>query len=139
MSIADSVKRAETTLEQRGLPSTSYWQVTLEDGSILSEVQALWLSFSEIRTVDFFGEKKSIYVSKLPISEITVFHDGLKATIAVPKDHEVYQAIRSEATLSSSSNTNQVIGRCLGIIKGGVVVEEQLIDIRMRKIFGAKK
>jgi hypothetical protein len=137
---ANEIERTTQTLEERGMPQNSYFAVIFTDGSELTEKEANWSSFCEKKEVDYFDIKKLVSVSKYPLKKISCFHEGLEASIDVPEDCEAYQALRGEALIvPEHGRKDRIVGRIIGIIKDGVVVEEIFIDAIQLKLTGFKK
>jgi hypothetical protein len=127
------------TLEQRGLPVDSYFEVVLKDGSIISEKNHNWHDISEEQVLLHGATKKIANVCTIPIKKITIHHVGLEASIEPEKGEQVYQAIKSSATLQSDSSViNEIVGRVVGCIKNGVVTQEKIIDARTQEVVGIK-
>lgn len=126
--LANTLVRTAKTLEERGLPPDSFFEVVFEDGSTITEKDVNWSELAEERKVSYFEGLKTVMASELPLTRITVRHAGLSASIAVPVGCETYQAVRSETVLMDGRKQHRVVGRVIGLIKDGQVMEEQFIN-----------
>lgn len=136
--LADQIPRAEETLEQRGIPAGSFFEVAFVDGSVVTEKEVNWSDMAVIRRVRYFGGTKTVFVSKLHLACITVYHEGMEAHVDVPEGCEGYQAIRSEARLIDGRKEQRIIGRVVGIVKDGEVIEEQFINEVEHTVLGTR-
>jgi hypothetical protein len=135
---SDNIKRQNETLEKRGIPSHSHFHIEFEDGSTITEHGYNWSDISEEIVVDHFGSKKIAVSCTHPIKAITINHAWQSVIVRPEKGERVYQSIRSNAVLQSDGRViSYVIGRVVGRIKDGVVIEEQVID-NDGKIWGMK-
>lgn len=126
--LANTIERTAKTLEERGLPADSFFEVFFTDGSTITEKEVNWSAMAQERRVAYFEGTKAVYVSTLPIAQISVYHGGLEAHIAVPEGCEAYQAVRSETVILDGRKHNRIVGRAVGIVKNGEVIEEQFIN-----------
>lgn len=137
---SDTISKTAETLEGRGIPSDSFFEVTFKDGSTISEKEANWSSFSTKKTVDYFGRNFVFYVSNHPVKSIRVVLNDLEARIDdVPDGAEVYQFMRSLRTVAKDTDKTALIGRGIGLIKDGAVIEERFINAYEHKIQGMRK
>lgn len=84
--------------------------------------------------------KKVVHVCKHSVKKISVTHEGLSTFIDVPHGCEVYQSIRAETVfLPTGEKVDQILGRIIGIVKDGEVIEEHFINGLNKKIEGLKK
>jgi len=127
------------SLEQRGLPEDSYFEVGLGDGTLYSEKFCNWRDFSEEMVILYGDKKKVANVCTLPVKKITIHHGGLQTSIEPEKGEQVYQAIKSSATLQSDSSVKtEIVGRVVGTVKDGIMTQEKVIDARINEIYGIK-
>jgi hypothetical protein len=125
----ENIKKQELSLEQRGIPSHSHFVVEFQDGSFVTENEVNWSDISEETIVDHFGIKKIGMVCTHPIKCVTINHAGSSITIVPNEGEQIYQAIKSNAVLQNDGQTlNRIVGRVIGRIKDGVVLEEQMIN-----------
>lgn len=118
----------------------SNFEVNFHDSSSVNEKTHSWEDFSEQKTVKYFGGEKQVKVSKHEVSKITISHNGISATLDIPKGCEVYQAIRSETIFfPNGQKKDTILGRCVGIVKDGEVIEERFVNALERQVFGLKK
>ena len=108
--------------------SESYVLLTLADGSQKDDRTFSWSSVSNRRLVDYFGKKKTVFTCFLPVRKVDAYHDGLETSIEIPEDCEVYQAFRSRAAFNAGQSQNDVVGRCIGIVRNGAVIEERFLN-----------
>ena len=115
------------------------FQITLQDGSIKSEKDILWSEISRKEKVDYFSGKKTVYVCTLPVKEIKIYYDELEALIDVPEGCQVYQAIRARADYLGGEVKGIIVGKCVGIIRDGVIIEERFLNGVEHEVQGMKK
>lgn len=138
--ISEIIEKTIQTLQERGIPENSFFSVIFEDGSEVTEKDTNWSTFSEKKEVDYFSNKKVVKVSKYPVKLLKCFHEGIEASIEVPKDCQAYQAIRSETLIiQGAERKNRIIGRVIGIVKGDEVIEELFLNGIQFKVEGFKK
>lgn len=136
--IADGVKNTDKTLEERGLPADSFFEVIFADGSWLSERDINWSSISAEIRVGYFGGTKTVYVCTLPVARIEVNHRDMLASLDVPPGCQVYQAVRSETVIMGGRKENRVVGRIIGIVRDGEVIEEQFANEVENEVLGTR-
>ena len=128
------------TLRERGIPDDSYFKLTYPDGTTVDEYEANWSDLSEKKVVGYFDNTKMVSVSQKPVSKIEMFHEGLHSEITVPMGGEVYQAIRSTTMFyGNGKRTDRVIGRIMGVVQDGEVVEEHMLNGMTGQVEGLKK
>ena len=111
----------------------------LIDGSILSEPTTPWSSISEEVAVMWGGKTKVALICTKPIKKLTIRYDGLEASMELNEGEQVYQAIKSCAKWNEDgSSSNDIIGRIIGRVKDGKVIEEQFINSLQKTIQGVK-
>ena len=138
--ISETIKKSGSTLEERGLPSHSYFVVTFKDGSSVREHDVNWSAISEEKKVKYFGGVKTAMVCVHPVSKIEMFHGEMSSSLDVPDGCEVYQAVRGYAVLRTGETaTGQVGGRVIGLVKDGEVIEEQFLDGMIGQVRGLRK
>ena len=115
------------------------WEIILKDNSTISEEETRWIDISELKEVTYFGKKKSVYVCKFLVKKIKCYLDDFEAEIEVPDNCFVYQANRGETIIASNEERkSRILGKLLGIIKNGEVVEEKYINLVENKVEGFK-
>lgn len=140
MSIAEQIEVIQLSLEERGLPPESYWIADFEDGSQRNEKDTSWSQISDKETVEYFGGKKLVNLCRFPIRCISVTHAGMNAFIDVPDGARAYQSIRAETTLMpAGKRVNHILGRSIGIVKDGEVIEEKFINELSNEVTGLRK
>lgn len=140
MTIAEQIHKTGNSLARRGLPESSYFKVVFKDGSERTEQDMNWSFISERKTVSYFGGKKTVHLSVFPVRRIEVFHEGLHTAIDVPKDCNAYQAVRGETIVVPNVQRNdRVLGRIIGIVKDGEVIEERFLNALSNKVEGIRK
>lgn len=137
--ISKGIQRTDKTLEERGLPPGSAFAAEFADGSAITEEEANWSSMSAEARVAYFGGTKTVFLATLPVARIVVRHAGLRASIDVPEGCAAYQAARSETTILDGRKRSRVIGRVIGIVRDGEVVEEQFINDVEHAVLGTRK
>ena len=121
-------------------PKNTYWSITLSDGTIVTELQKSWKDYSTLMLVKYFDSNKQVYLSNVTIASITVVLNKLTTTIDVPSDCRVYQSIMNETSqLQDGESRTTIVGRLLGLVKNGEVVEERFLNSFANEITGFKK
>lgn len=117
----------------------SFFSVHFRDGTEKNEASSRWADFSEMKIVDYFGKKKQVFLSKIPIDKIYVRHKNLEIDLKVPEDCEVYQAIRAEIIFQQDGKKfERILGRCVGLVKNGAVIEERFINVLQNEVNGLR-
>lgn len=118
----------------------SFFHVKLKGGDELHEKFSNWQDVSENKRVGYMGGTKTVFLCKHDIETIHVEHEGQKVDINVPAGHSVYQAVRSETLFTPGiGKTDRVIGRVVGLVKDGEIVEEYFINGIQRSVLGFRK
>ena len=136
--MADNIEKTDKSLEERGLPADSFFDVVFEDGSTASERWMNWSQISDERRVEYFGMTKTVFVSRLPVKRIVIRHGDLETTVDVPAGCEAYQGVRSETMLLGGKKESRVLGRIVGIIKDGEVIEERFLNGIQHEVQGTR-
>jgi hypothetical protein len=135
--ISDQFPKAE---RQDDFHEVSYFEVVFEDGSVRDEKDLNWSDISQEMIVDYKEKQKTVFVSIPKIKKIKVTHKDLSVELDIPDNCQVYQAIRSNATLVPGQPTvHSTIGRVIGLIKDNRVVEERFINIPEKVVLGFKE
>ncbi len=116
----------------------SYVRLTLDDGTVKDDREVSWKSISEMKTVSYFGKKKTVYVCALPVAFVDVFHDRLEVHMQIPDGCSEYQAIRSKADFNAGQTRDAVVGRCVGLVKNSVVIEERFLNGVNNEVVGVR-
>lgn len=138
-AILNNVVRTEKTLAERGLPEGSFFAVFFEDGSGLLEHSVNWSTISERRVIRCLGADRAVNVCTLRIMIISAVHEGLYSEITLEAGEEAYQGIRSETLISGGERRNRVLGRFIGKIRDGEIIEEHFLNGLTQTIEGFKK
>lgn len=128
MNISDKIKKQTLSLEERGLSPDSFWLIFFTDGSSISEEECNWSDISVEANVKYLEGTKTVYKCIYPVRDIIIRHNELQTKVEVPTGCAVYQAIRGQATLLNGQEDKQIVGRCVGIIKDGRVIEERVLN-----------
>jgi hypothetical protein len=136
--ISDFIQKTNASLESRGLPTNSYFEVEFYDGSIITEKECNWSSFSYPTVIDNCGAKMLLHVATLPIDKITIYLNDLKTSIDVPPGYDCYQFIKAERLLATGIDRHTCLGRGIGLVKNGKVVEEKFINAIENKVMGIR-
>ena len=95
---------------------------------------------SKEKIVKFDDTFKRVNVNKYAIKKIKINHSGLSTELVANEGEEIYQAIKSQTLfVHGGKTTTTIIGRVVGKIKDGEVIEERIIDNRYNEIYGFKK
>lgn len=122
-------KKEKKSLAERGVPMDSSFEAHLEDGNVLREQEHNWSDLSEERDVEHPSGTKRFPVSRFPIKRLIVQHGDLETEVEIPKGCEVYQVVCSRLFfLPDGSRHISHIGRVVGIVKDGKVVEERFLN-----------
>ncbi len=139
MKTSELIKK-ETPHTERGISHGSHFEVEFHDNSTRHESDTSWSDMSHEKDVSYMGGTKRVRISAHPIKKITITHNELSITIDVPKDCDVYQAIRSETIfLNGGERIDRVLGRVVGLVKEGEIIEERFLDSRTGEITGFRK
>lgn len=140
-NIASRLPRATRSLEERGLPVGSFFEVEFEDGSIARESEHNWSDIAEPRAVEALGFQKAAHVSRFRVKRITVFHEGLSTTLEVPEGCLPYQAVRAETVVGPQMpRRDRILGRVVGIVnERGQIVEERFLDAVAGHVTGYRR
>lgn len=134
------IKKTEQTLKERGIAEDSFFTIHHKDGTVLSEHLVNWSENGEVKVCEYFGMKKTVCVCTHPVKMIQIKHGDLHHTLEVPDGYEVYQSIRSETNfLQNGERTARTLGRVVGLVKDGEVVEEYFLNGIEGKVYGMKK
>ncbi len=137
--MADQCKKETASLHDRGLHDQTFFHVVFEDGSDRKEHDLNWSEISVEQVVNHFGHQKIARVSNVPVKSVTISHNGMTATLSPKKGEKIYQAVRSITSFKADGTpVNFVIGRVVGRVKDGEVVEELFIDGRTNETFGLR-
>jgi hypothetical protein len=135
-----NIEKPNKTLQERGLPVGSHFEITLSDGSRIDEENISWATISDKTTVKYFGEYKVAHLCNLPVTRIEVWHEGLYASLDVPDGSRAYQSIRSDTLIIPGvKRSDRVIGRLIGLVKDGEVIEELFLNGIQYEVQGMKK
>ncbi len=138
--ITEQIPKTEKSIEERGVPKDSYFSIVFADDSFTNELEVNWSSFCEQKEVKYLNNKKTVNVSKHPVKSISCYHEGLQTKIEVPEGCEAYQAILSETVIIPNvQRSDRILGRIIGIIKDGEVIEEHFLNSIEYRIQGFKK
>ena len=138
--IADNIPTTEKSLEERGLPSDSYYEIVFVDDSTASEKNTNWSDFSIKKNIQCFGQELSFFVCRFPFKSINIFLNNLGAMFKdIPQGYEVCQFIRSERLLATGVDKETIVGRGIGLIKDGSMVEELFINALENKVQGIRR
>lgn len=139
MKLSEQLKKEKRSLVERGLHEDSYFHVHFDDGSDRKEHDLNWSDFSEKVLVDFFGSQKVVSLAKQPIKKLIINHGELTTELHLEKGEQVYQAITSQSSYMTNGETlNRIIGRIVGKVKDGKVIEERFLDGRTGEVTGIK-
>lgn len=137
---SDKIVKTTQSLKERGLPENSYFRVVFLDGSEIDEMNTNWSLLSEKKVVKYFGKEKVVHSCKYPVKSIEAFHEGLNKKIEIPEGCEAYQAIRGDTILILNyKRLDRVIGRIIGFVKNGEVIEEYFLNGLSNNVEGIKK
>lgn len=140
MTLSETFPKTNQTLNERGIPENSWFEITFSDGSGRTEHDLNWSSISEKKIVRYFGSQKLVHLCTLHVKRIEAFHDELHSAIDVPDGCEAYQAIRGDTLIIPGyQRTDNVIGRIIGIVRDGEVIEEHLLNGLQSKVEGLRK
>lgn len=137
--ISKQIQKNTQSLTDRGIPEHSHFTLHFQDGSSVSEQDTNWSDVGETTVCGYFGGKKTVCLSKYLVNKIHIRHGLLEKELNVPVGHRVYQAIRTETLFSpGQKNMSRVVGRCVGLVKDGQVVEEYFLDGVRNEVSGVR-
>lgn len=115
----------------------SHFEVTFTDGSVVTERDSNWSSFSAETVVRLFGVHKRVMLCVHPIKSIKIVHNGLETHIDVPEGCQVYQAFKSRTSLVESGKS-EILGRTVGLVRDGEIIEERFLNATTRQVVGIR-
>jgi len=138
--ISKTISKTDLPLPARGIPEDSYFEATFSDGSVVDERDTNWSAFSKKEDVNYFGRTLNFFISNFPIVKIKTRLNGMEACIEeISEGTRVYQFIRSERMLAKGVDRNLIIGRGIGLVRDGVVIEERFINAIENRVQGMRK
>jgi uncharacterized protein YxjI len=118
----------------------SNFEITSDKGKVFHEIKIPWSDISTERVVKIGDKTKIVRVNNSPASKITVKHNELETTLEIPEGCEVYQCINAESTfIGNKKMSDNIIGRTVGIIKDGEIIEERFLNGQTHSVIGWKK
>ena len=129
MSIYNNTKEEDSNIDG--------FTILLKDGSSLKNCD--WGSISTQKRVKYQDGFKTIFSCNLNVLKIKIELGELETEIEVPDDYEVYQAIRGQTTFLNGESDKQILGRVVGLVKDGEVVEERFLNLPENIISGWRK
>ena len=127
------------SLKERGIHDESYFHVVFSDGGEAKEHDTNWSDIAEETVIIHMGKKKMCNLSTKPIKTISIICKYLNTSIDLQEGERVYQSIKSSLKLDGSGNqTSKIIGRTVGIVKNGAMVEERFLSTETNQIFGIR-
>lgn len=137
--ISDTIDRTTLSLKERGLPEDSYFEVIFPDGSMVSEKNVNWSALSQQEVVYDRGNKQMCFVATMPIKSIRIVLSDLEAMIEdIPQGTKVYQYMRSQRLLAKDIDKEVIVGRGIGLIREGSIVEERFISALENRTMGMR-
>ena len=135
--IAETIRKERRTLADRGVHDGSFFHVVFSDGSEAKEHDTNWSDISEETAIEHLnGSVKLVMLSKHPTKTLTVHCAGLSSSLDLQEGDRVYQAIRSVA---SANGTHKNVGRIVGIVRDGRMVEERFLSSEQGQVFGLRQ
>ena len=120
-----------------GYPKNSKVEITLRDGTTMQDTA--WSTISERKVVRYLDQNKTVYVCTLPIASVKIWLDDLSAEVEASEGDEVYIAIRSEMFAAQNVMTDTVVGKTVGVVRNGEIIEEKYINARESRVEGFRK
>lgn len=123
----------------------SYFEIKLENGEEKHEHDFKWKDISTQKRVNYMGSTKTVFACNHKVKDIHIHHEGqdvhfMDILSNFPKDCEVYQAIRAETLFTPNiEKTERILGRVVGIISDGEVIQELFINGLQKSVLGFKK
>jgi hypothetical protein len=136
--ISEKINKETRSLQARGMTEGSYFHCIFSDDSEVNESEYNWSDISEEMIISHMGKMKMVMLSTHPIKTLSAHYGDSSITINTQEGDRVYQAIKS--TLSLSSDNQQIaknVGRVIGLVRNGVMVEEQYLSFD-GQIYGIK-
>jgi hypothetical protein len=126
MILKDKItKQIKPRKNKIGLIEDGYFHIVFNDKSEAHERDFSWAEMSEHTIVDYMGQKRIVRLCKYPVKSIKIKHRDLITEIKPEKDTDrVYTSIRSIAT---NGHQNIILGRVVGVVRNGKVIEERFI------------
>jgi hypothetical protein len=139
MTHAHNIPKTHLSREERGIPEHSQFRVFFADGSSVCESEANWSDMSEEVIVGYFGSQRLVRLCTQPVVRIEAEHGGITDGIDVPEGGRVYQSIRGQAFILANGRQDRIVGRYIGIVKDGEVIEEKYLDGLQLEVRGMRK
>lgn len=137
--IADNFTKVE---RDNDFHKDSYFEVTFSDGSVRSEIDTNWSEMSEggNKVVGYRSGTKAVRVATVSVKSIKITHGALSTEIEIPEGCEVYQAVKADtAYIVGGSTHTSTLGRSVGLVKDGRVIEERFLDAQANMVLGFKE
>jgi hypothetical protein len=132
------IKRTNISRKERGLPEHSYFKCELRNGKRHHEDDVSWNDISKEKQVQYGNIKKFVRTCN-HVKHLEVNHAGMKAEIDADKDEEIYQSVKAMTTFyPGGESKTDILGRILGKIKDGKVIEEIFINEKSGEVQGFK-
>jgi len=125
------IKRREHRFDEN-----SFFEITLNSGEIINENDYRFIDFSTEKLVKYRDSNKIVKLCNLPAVSIKVKHHNLKHEMKIPKDCQMYQCIRSYSEITNGNVKSEIIGRVIGLVKNGEVIQEIYLDGQLNEVFG---
>ena len=138
-TISEQIQKEILGTKERGIPQNSYFEVIFEDNSFTTEKEINWSSISEQVVVKFGERTKVVMLCNVPVKTAKCYAGDLQIEVTpdLTKGDKVYQAVISTSTFIPGRPTvNQHVGRLLGVVRDGQVIEEKYIDLRTNETHG---
>ena len=121
------------------IDNNSYFVIELATGETINEIDYSFRSFSTEKLVLYRGSNKVVKLCDLPAVSMTMKHYNLEHTMEIPANCQVYQAIVSVSQLLGTETVTKIVGRIMGLVKDGEVIQELYLDGLLGEISGFKK
>lgn len=131
----------QRTGEKEKLFLDSYFEIEFLDGTVRTEKDTNWSDIAKEETVKYYGKSTKIAaVCSYAIKRIAIHHRNLHTELFPLDNDRVYQAIRSETLFyDNGEKTDSIVGRLVGLVRHGEIVQERYLDNTVSEIVGFRK
>ena len=137
MKISSKIKKGKN--KHFKSKSDSFFHLTFSDKSTLDENEIDWSQISSDVIVNHFGRYRLLKVLNHPVDKIKIHHEEQELNLDVEKDEKVYQSILMQTIfLQDGHKVEKCLGRIVGKIKDGKIIEEHLVNAQTGEITGLK-
>lgn len=130
MTHSEKINREAKSLSERGLHDHAFFSAHFDDGSSRTEHDTNWSEMAEKKDVkDPRGQThRSVMLAKVPLKSLKISYNGFEKELTVGDGEELFQANIGELYWSNNTTINRLIGKRIGKVKNGKIIEEHIIS-----------